>query len=40
MKKFLQERTPTQKVLVCLLGILALYRLGYCIGEFLGHIGI
>lgn len=39
MKKFFQERTLMQKVLICLLGILVLYRLGYGIGEFLGHIG-
>lgn len=40
MKKFWQESTLIQKVLVFLLAILALYRLGYCIGEFLGHIGV
>jgi len=39
MKKFLMERTLMQKVLVCLLAILAVYRLGYRIGEFLAHIG-
>lgn len=40
MKKFFHERTLVQKVLLCLLAILAVYRLGYCIGGFLGHIGI
>ena len=39
MKQFLQECTPMQKVLLCLLAILAVYQLGYRIGKFLWHIG-
>ena len=39
MKEFFQEHTLAQKVLLCLLAILAVYRLGYCIGRLLGHIG-